>query len=225
MTTQNTQNYSSLKWTDAKNSNYLGHWDIGVDGLVLTIKDIKMELIPIPMQEAKERIVVYFYEKNERGQIYKPFICNVTNAEAIMRATGDVDTRNSIGKKIKLTAQKVKWKKELVDAIRVADIPSHTLALPKSYLTEDNIVNINRLIGMQRTITQEKIIEAYNVQALNQIPQDKYQSIITRLNKVVAGERKEVETPQEPQPVNQNDTIINENGEYEETGKSTYVED
>lgn len=110
------ENISYKKVTKA-NSDYLGEWDLPVDGsdTVFTIADAKMESITIPsIGLVKDKLVITLAETD------KKFVCNDTNGGLIAKALGTKILSEWVGKKIQLYSNsKVKFGKTTVSAIRV----------------------------------------------------------------------------------------------------------
>jgi len=103
-------------WLANPNKNYLGHWDLpdGKD-IILTIKSAQWESVENPVTKTKsDKRVVRWVEPD-----IKPFICNQTNADAIVKSTGVKYMEDSAGKKIQLGVSTIKVKGEETDAIRV----------------------------------------------------------------------------------------------------------
>jgi hypothetical protein len=109
---------SKTHWLQSPNKNYLGHWDLpeGTD-LIVTIVSAKWEEVKNPITNSKEsKRVVRFKEKG-----VKPFICNQTNAQSIVIATGVKYMDDSEGKQISLFVDNIvdKRTKETIDCIRI----------------------------------------------------------------------------------------------------------
>lgn len=84
-------------WLKNPNKNYLGHWDLPENDLILTIKKAGWEDVTDPTTgKTESKRVVHFVEN------YKPLICNQTNAASIYRSTGIRYLEDSAGAKIKL---------------------------------------------------------------------------------------------------------------------------
>jgi hypothetical protein len=88
---------SKTHWLKNPNKNYLGHWDLPDNDLILTIKSAGWEIVKDPTNGKQEsKRVVHFEEQ------YKPLICNQTNAKAIYASTGLRYLEDSCGAKIAL---------------------------------------------------------------------------------------------------------------------------
>lgn len=75
-------------------SKYLAKNDVGEDGVILTIRGFKREVIDSDDGE-EEKTIVYFEEQD-----YKPMVLNRTNAQLIAVATGAKTAGEARGKKI-----------------------------------------------------------------------------------------------------------------------------
>lgn len=103
-------------WLKTPNKNYLGHWDLPDNDLILTIKSAGWEEVKDPTTGKKEnKRVVHFVES------YKPLICNQTNAISIYKSTGIRYLEDSAGAKIKLyIGEEVDRKNKItVECVRV----------------------------------------------------------------------------------------------------------
>jgi hypothetical protein len=109
-------------WLQSPNKNYLGHWDLPEkDDLILTIKSAQWEEVINPMlkdghpDKSKLHKVVRFEED------VKPFICNQTNAQSIIKSTGCKYMEDSIGKQIHLYigSHFDRINKEEIDCVRI----------------------------------------------------------------------------------------------------------
>jgi len=101
-------------WKTWTNPDYLGAYSLtpGQDK-VLTIKDVRHEEVTGP-DGKKEKCIVLHFKENE-----KPMICNKTNAKTITKIYGSAFIEDWAGKKIQITATKVKAFGEMVEALRV----------------------------------------------------------------------------------------------------------
>jgi len=117
------ENISYKKITKA-DSDYLGEWDLPIDGsdAVFTIVDAKQERITLPsIGLVKDKLVITFEETN------KKFVCNDTNGGLITKALGSANLAEWVGKRIQLYSNhKVKFGKDLVSAIRVRPVAPTT---------------------------------------------------------------------------------------------------
>lgn len=112
-------------WLQNPNKNYLGHQDLpNGDDLIVTIASANWEEVKDPTRNTKEdKRVVRFQEK-----WIKPFICNETNAEMIMKVTGARFMEDSSWKKVQLYVAQTKMRKEMVDCLRIRDfVPEEVL--------------------------------------------------------------------------------------------------
>lgn len=102
-------------WKKLYNPDYLGAYalDPGKD-LILTIQEVKREVVTGTDGKKEECTVVYFAERG-----YKPMILNATNAKTIQKIYKTPYIEEWKGKKIQLFADKVKAFGELVEALRI----------------------------------------------------------------------------------------------------------
>jgi len=120
-------------WLQNPNKNYLGHWDLpNGEDLILTIESAKWEEVKNPIINVSEaKRVIRFKEK------VKPLICNQTNAQSILKATGTKFMEDSEGEKIQLFVTSIRDNKtkEEIDCIRIRSIKPIT---KKPKLTPDH---------------------------------------------------------------------------------------
>lgn len=106
-------------WRKLQDNKYLGAYAIaeGAD-LVVTIKDVKRELIDASEGHVEDACVAYL----EGGLL--PWIVNITNAKSIARLYGEF-IEDWAGKTVTLYKDQTKLDGEIVDCIRVrAERPS-----------------------------------------------------------------------------------------------------
>lgn len=102
-------------WLSSPNKNYLGHWDLPeAKDLILTIASAQFEEVKNPITHQSDAKKVIRWKEN-----YKPFIVNATNANSIIKSTGQKYLEDSIGCKIALYISQTKVMGDLVDCIRV----------------------------------------------------------------------------------------------------------
>lgn len=105
-------------WLQSPNKNYIGHWDLpnGKD-LTLTILSAQWEEVKNPITNTSESKRVIRWKENN----YKPMICNQTNANSILKSTGEKFMEDSVGKKVTLFVDSIMDYRagENVDCIRV----------------------------------------------------------------------------------------------------------
>lgn len=104
-------------WLQNPNKNYLGHWDLpNGEEMTVTIKSAKWEEVKNPIINVTEaKRVIRFEEK------IKPFICNQTNANSILKSTGIKFMEDAGGLKIKLYIGSIKERQtgDFIDCLRV----------------------------------------------------------------------------------------------------------
>lgn len=104
-----------MKASDVFPSNFLKESDLDDQDLVVTIKDAEMQKVG-----DDDKLVLSFKETD------KKLIVNKTNLKAIVKATGEDDTDDWIGKKITLFPTETEFKGDTVACIRVKSKPPKT---------------------------------------------------------------------------------------------------
>lgn len=107
-------------WLQSPNKNYLGHWDLPESGeMTVTIMSAQWEPVKNPITNKTESKRVIRFKED-----IKPMICNQTNAQSILIATGIKFMEDSGGSKIVLFVGQIKDRvtKEDVDCIRVKKV-------------------------------------------------------------------------------------------------------
>lgn len=152
-------------WLQSPNKNYLGHWDLpNGDDFTLTIQSAAWEEVKNPITNKSEaKRVIRFMEK------VKPLICNQTNAQAIIKATGVSFMEDAKGCRIKLYVgtHNDRRTKENVDCIRirhnkqlnVSQIEAQLSDLfdsKKSKIDEKYKDNIKTVIDEKKTLSYHK---------------------------------------------------------------------
>lgn len=164
-------------WLQNPNKNYLGHWDLpeGRD-LVLTIKSAQWEEVKNPIINTSEaRRVIRFEEK------VKPFICNETNSQSILRSTGTNYMEDCGGMKIKLFLSQVKVKGQSVDCLRVKEVPQSELV--EKFISKERRDELADLIpGAGKSI--EDICQLMRIDSLAALPLSKFDKLCKRLNEL-----------------------------------------
>lgn len=100
-----------------RNPDYLGSWDLAdangnFKNRILTIKEVKKEMVHDGKGGKEDCVTVYFIEA-------KPMIMNSTNLKTIHKSLGTPYIEDWSGKKIEVTVEKVKAFGEVHDALRV----------------------------------------------------------------------------------------------------------
>ena len=104
-----------MKSSDIFPSKYLRAADLNGQEPILTIDRVEMELL------GDERKPVVYFRGKERG-----LVMNKTNFTAIEEISGEEDTDNWAGTKVKLITAKVEFQGKRVPAIRVEPAPRNT---------------------------------------------------------------------------------------------------
>jgi len=100
-----------------RNPNYLGAWDLMDDNgkttnVVLTIKEVKKDIVFDGKGGSEECVVVHFAEK-------KPMVMNATNLKTVSKVLDSPFIEDWTGKQIELTTKKIKAFGEMHDALRI----------------------------------------------------------------------------------------------------------
>ena len=107
-------------WKTLINLDYLGAYSLEGSDKILTIKNVKKEIVTGNGGKKEECIIAEFKE-NE-----KPMILNRTNCKAITKLTGTPDIENWASKKIQIYATTTKLAGDVVECLRVRDFVKQT---------------------------------------------------------------------------------------------------
>lgn len=162
------QRKSKTHWLQSPDKNYLGHWDLpNGEPVTLTIKLAEWRKVKNPItEEIHNRRVIVF---KERG--YKPMICNQTNAQAIIKATGVKFMEDSKGLRVTLyVGQHIDLSsREKIDCLRIKKDPEQKtksdlttlrklLEENETALENDEVKNIRRIIRNKEVLSYTKAI-------------------------------------------------------------------
>jgi hypothetical protein len=112
-------------------SKFLSKEDVGEDGMILTIKGMRMETLQFDDGD-EDKVVLYFQEN------IKPMILNPTNAQLIGLATGARTAGESKGRKIVVfNDPTVSFGKKIVGGLRIKKLSG----TPKSAPNADGELN------------------------------------------------------------------------------------
>lgn len=138
-------------WKKLTNPDYLGAYDFEIgEERIVTVKDVKRELITGADGKKEECTIMYFEEK------CKPMIMNVTNQKAITKLAETPYIEQWVGKSFKIIVSRIKAFGEFVDALR---IKSEKVVKQKPVLeiNTPNFVNCKKAIQEKKaTIEQVK---------------------------------------------------------------------
>lgn len=100
-----------MHWKNLSNYDYLGAYSLDgrKDDVILTIKEIKRELVTAEGGKKENCIVAYFEENNVDSVEVKPMVLNKTNCKTIEKVYGTGEVENWIGKKIQVFATTTKF--------------------------------------------------------------------------------------------------------------------
>ena len=174
-----TDTTTKTHWLQNPNKNYLGHWDLpeGRD-IILTIKAAQWEEVKNPIINTSEaKRVIRFEEKN-----VKPFICNETNAQSILRSTKCSYMEDCQGMKIKLYLSQVSVKGQKVDCLRVKEIAQSELV--ERFISEDQQKEILELID-EAGRDLFGICKLMNIESMSNLPLSKYNGTVNRLKEII----------------------------------------
>jgi len=107
-----------------RNPNYLGGWDLQdengkTNDIIVTIKEVKSEFVFNQKAQMEEPVLTVFFLE------CKPIILNATNRKTLKKVTDTPYIEEMAGKRIQLTAKRIKAFGEFHDAIRiVATVPT-----------------------------------------------------------------------------------------------------
>ena len=176
------ENKTKTHWLQNPNKNYLGHWDLpNGNPIILTIKSAKWEEVKNPIINVSEaKRVIRFEESN-----IKPFICNETNAQSIMRSTKKDYLEDSCGMKIKLYQSKVNFRGDMIDCLRIKEVPQSELTV--KYITEEQRDLLLELIEPSGKTVQE-ICTIMKVESISLLPEIKYENMCKRLKELANGD-------------------------------------
>lgn len=173
-----TEKQAKTHWLQNPNKNYLGHWDLpeGRD-IILTIKSAQWEEVKNPIINTSEAKRVIRFE--EVG--VKPFICNETNSQSILRSTGISYMEDCQGLKIKLYLSQVNVKGQKVDCLRVREVPQSEL-VPK-HISEEQRKEVILMIE-NSTMGMQDILTIMKVGSIAEVPLIKYKKLVQRLKEL-----------------------------------------
>jgi hypothetical protein len=165
-------------WLQNPNKNYLGHWDLpGGKDVILTIKTAQWEEVKNPIINVSEaKRVIRFVEDG-----IKPFICNETNAQSILRSTKHNYMEDCEGMKIKLFLSQVNVKGQKVDCLRVREVPQSDLVV--KYISDEQRDELLELIALAKRDVKD-ICELMQIKSISKLPLIKYKSLTKRLKEI-----------------------------------------
>lgn len=171
-------------WLQNPNKNYLGHWDLphGKDA-VLTINKASWEEVQNPTLKKVEMKRVIRFVENYKW--VKPFICNETNARTIFEANKKPNMEDCSGMKIKIGASRTKVMGKEVDCLRVRNVNHNELDTKP--ISKDQVEELKMILAQVENKTESDICNAFNVSSLDQIPEQNFGKIISRLKELSNG--------------------------------------
>ena len=108
-------------WKNLANYDYLGAYSLEniAEEIVLTIKDVKAEMVTAPGGKKEECIVAYFEEKYSNGVTVKPMVLNKTNCNIITALFNTPFIEQWQGRQIIVYATTTKFQRDMVPCLRV----------------------------------------------------------------------------------------------------------
>lgn len=105
---------SKTHWKKMTNPDYMGTYSLeNGEDMVVTIKDVRNEMVPNNKGEKEECVVIYFDESK------KPMIANKTNLKMIAKVLGSDYIEEWRGQAIQIGQERVSAFGEQVEALRV----------------------------------------------------------------------------------------------------------
>jgi len=176
------ENTTKTHWLQNPNKNYLGHWDLpNGNPIILTIKSAQWEEVKNPIINVSEAKRVIRFE--EEG--VKPFICNETNSQSILKSTGMNYMEDSHGMKIKLYQSVVKVKGEMVDCLRIKEIPQSEMVVNFISEAQRDII-ISMLPAAGKAV--EEFCGIMKIESIAALPINKYEKVHKRLEELKRGD-------------------------------------
>jgi len=117
-----------MRKQDVFKSKFIKAEDLNGEPVTLTINAAEVQLVG---PDKEEKMVVGF-----KGGKYKSLILNSTNWDLLVAATGQDDSEKWVGKKIQLRTEKVRFRNQMVDAIRVV-VPAGKIKQQSVDLADD----------------------------------------------------------------------------------------
>lgn len=108
-------------WKNLANYDYLGAYSLEnvASEIVVTIKEVKAELVTAPGGKKEECIVAHFEEKVVDGVTIKPMVLNKTNCKIISEVLGTPFIEKWNGQKIIIYSTTTKFQRDIVPCLRI----------------------------------------------------------------------------------------------------------
>ena len=114
-------------WKKLQNPDYLGAWDFQPNEIkLLTIKQVRQEEVYNQQSKSKELCSVCHFVENA-----KPMILNTTNSKAITELLKTPYIEDWVNEKIAVRVEQIKAFGQLMDAVRICDLPQLNQNHPK----------------------------------------------------------------------------------------------
>lgn len=118
---ENTPKNFQSSWDDLveSKSKYLKQSDVGEDGVVLTVRGFKREVLETDGNEEEEKTILYFTEAQ-----YKPMVLGPTNRDLLKIATGAATPGEAKGKRVVVYADPtVSFGGKVTGGLRIRKVP------------------------------------------------------------------------------------------------------
>lgn len=163
---------SQTHFRKAFNTPYLAAVDV-IEPLTLTIARVALE--PDQSKKSKEHFNTAYWEQAEirPGEKLKPMILNATNCKFLAGLTGTPIIEEWAGAQVTVYVERgIKFGRDTVDGLR--------LSAPVGTLSATQIAEIEQLASVNG-VGLMQITKAYGVDALIEVPANKFASIVRRL--------------------------------------------
>lgn len=109
-----------MHWKNLASYDYLGSYSLeGVSSVILTIKDIRTEMVTAENGKKEQCIVVSFEEEQVGKVVVKPMVMNKTNCKTIEKIYGTGEVEKWIGLPIEVFATETRFGRDMVPCLRV----------------------------------------------------------------------------------------------------------
>ena len=157
----------------AYNKNFIGQWTFEKGEKLLTIANVKNEMVLNPRTTKEEEVITVYFEEVEQ-----PLILNATNNALIIELLETADFNEWVGKQIYLGVdENVFFGKKKVGGVRVLNKRPKS-AVAGKLASKDQIKAIQGLID-DGVINGKAMMEYYRVDALNGLTEEQAEMILT----------------------------------------------
>lgn len=132
-----------------QDQKYLGAWDLEVDGKYVP-KTVTIENIYVGQFTSQGGTEDKPFAKLK--EFSKPMVLQIENFKRLEKFFGDIDWKSYIGKQIVLNVEKVKFRGDIVDALRFSTRPLPAKTKPK--FKDENIPGAIKMINDGKSTLQ-----------------------------------------------------------------------